>query len=156
MEKDGSGESTKSYPLLTGGKILIVRAESVTIVRERRRSEEQCRTKLDAVFFLHLASLHGTEKGSLCTHSRFVALALSSRTSIAHTNIYNNKKKTRAIRLEQQRKEKSSRSGVGADKTLGPHIVGLKSYLIGKQFKINNPESVNWRCEQVRRVASLL
>jgi hypothetical protein len=107
-------------------------------------------------FFLHLCftellpSYMRKDQSSLYTHSRFVALLSHLDRPPPPRTHTNNKKKTRAIRLEQQRKEKSSRSGVGADKTLGPHIVGLKSYLIGKQFKINNPaaaESVNWRCE---------
>lgn len=116
---DGSGESTKSDRLLTGGKILIVRAESVTIVRERRRSEEQCRSKLDAA----------SRSSRNCV--RILALLLQiSRTSIARIHA-----PMAATKNESDRR--SRREKKGADKTLGPHIVGLKSYLIGKQFKIN-------------------
>jgi hypothetical protein len=105
-----SRESTKSYPLLTGGKILIVRAESVTIVRERRRSEEQSRTKLDAFFSSTSASrnccYHIWEKtSSLYTHSRFVALALLSHLDRrTHTN---NKKKIESDQVGEKRKKES-------------------------------------------------
>ena len=107
-------------------------------------------------FFLHLCftELPSYEKRALCI--RILALLLSRsplapRSAHTHTN---NKKKNESDQVGEKRKKESLARSLGcwcADKTLGPHIVGLKSYLIGKQFKINNParepRSVNWRCE---------
>lgn len=105
----------KKLALLTGGKILIVRAESVTIVRERRRSEEQCCTKLDA-FFPSRASRNYSLR---CI--RILALLLSSRTSSRRTHT-NNEKKTRAIRSDA--KEKKESLLVLLTKHWGPTLLG--------------------------------
>lgn len=105
----------KKLALLTGGKILIVRAESVTIVRERRRSEEQCRTKLDA-FFPSRASRNYSLR---CI--RILALLLSSRTSSRRTHT-NNEKKNESDQVGRKRKKESLL--VLLTKHWGPTLLG--------------------------------
>lgn len=90
--------------------------------------------------FFPSASRNCHVEKALCI--RILALLLSSRTSIARRTHTNNKKKNESDqvgRRERTEKKKAVARVLVLTKHWGPHIVGLKSYLIGKQFKINKP-----------------